>query len=298
MLNKALPITVIIAAKNEAVNLPKCLFSLKPASRIILLDSNSTDETTRIARSFGAEVFQFKYTGRYPKKRQWALENITVNTEWIMLLDADEVVPSALWDEIALAVMNPICKDAAFFIKKGFHFLGRRFRYGGFSFQAVLLFRNGMARFERLMNLDVSGLDMEVHERIIVDGGIGKFSTPLIHEDFKGLESYIARHNQYSTWEAFLRFKHTSDGIYGEETIQAKLFGNPQEKRRWLKKIIIHIPFEQWIWFIWHYFICLGFLEGRVGLIACQIRSSSIAQTRAKLYELRNQRVTPPIKKF
>ena len=181
-----LPVTVLVAAKNEAANLPKCLGSLGPARRVIVVDSHSTDESAKVSVDFGAEVVQFEYRGGYPKKRQWALDTLPIETPWVFLLDADEVVPEELWAEIKQAINHGSAPDA-FFITKGFHFLGRRFRFGGFSHSAVLLVRKGSARFERLVDDDRRGLDMEVHERVIVQGRIGRLKTPLIHEDFKGL---------------------------------------------------------------------------------------------------------------
>ena len=281
-----LPITVLLATRNEAVNLPRCLEALTHIQRIIVLDSRSTDATREIALQYGAEVEQFDYQGGYPKKRQWALENLTITTPWLFLLDADEVVPLALWEEITDAIGKADDKDA-FMIIKGFHFMGRRFRYGGFSFAAVLLFKTGKARFERLFEDETTGLDMEIHERVVVDGHIGRLMTPLIHEDFKGLEAYITRHNHYSTWEARLRYQYLTSGRYGEDTIQPRLFGNSQERRRFLKAAIIRLPFEHWLWFLYHYFFRLGFLEGYPGLIASQIRAAYIMQVRSKMYELK-----------
>jgi hypothetical protein len=120
------------------------------------------------------------------------------------------------------------------------------------------------------------------HERVIVDGATGKLRTPLIHEDFKGLHAYLDRHNKYSTWESAVRHQFLKTGQYGEDTIRPKLFGNTQERRRWPKSFIIRIPGEAWLWFIYHYFLKLGFLEYRAGLIACQIRSAYIRDVRAK----------------
>jgi len=287
-LNKKLPLTVLLAAKNEAVNLPRCLAALGPAERVVVLDSHSTDATAEIAQAHGAEVVQFDYRGGYPKKRQWALDQLRIETPWVFFLDADEVVPDALWSEIAAVVQQPDACDA-YLIRKGFHFLGRRMRHGGFSHSAVLLLRTGKGRFEHLFDDTADSLDMEIHERVVVQGRIGRLETPLIHEDFKGLEAYITRHNKYSTWEARVRYRYLTTGRYGETTIAPRLFGNSQERRRFLKALIIRLPFEQHLWFLYHYFIRLGFLEGRPGLIASQIRSSYIAQTRAKLYELRLQ---------
>ena len=285
----SIPVTVLVAAKNEEANLPRCLSALTPAKRVVVLDSHSTDRTSKVAQEHGAEVVQFDYSGGYPKKRQWALDTLDITTEWVFLLDADEVVPPALWAEIATAVNSPDSPDA-YFVTKGFHFLGRRFRFGGFSFGAVLLFRQGHARFERLVEDPAEALDMEVHERVLVDGNVGQFVTPLIHEDFKGLEAYIRRHNEYSTWEAKLRNRFLENGTYGDESVRPRLWGNAQERRRFLKKIAIRVPLEPALWFVYHYFLKGGILEGRPGLIASQIRANYISQVRAKMYEIRFER--------
>lgn len=283
-------LTVLIAAKNEAVNIAKCLASVvRRAGRVVVVDSHSTDGTAATAASSGAEVVQFTYPGGYPKKRQWALDTLDLTTEWVLLLDADEVVPEQLWNEIGTALQQP-AGATGYLITKGFHFLGQRFRFGGFSFAALLLFRRGQARFEELVHDPAGALDMEVHERIVVAGTTGHLSTPLIHDDFKGLEAYIDRHNRYSTWEAKLRYQFLTTGSYGTSTVKAKLLGNAQERRRWLKKLAIRMPFEPLLWFVYHYFVRLGFLEGRRGLIACQIRAHYIAQVRAKMFELRQMR--------
>jgi glycosyltransferase involved in cell wall biosynthesis len=283
--SEKLPVTVVLAIKNEARNLSRCLSGLVRAERVIVLDSASTDDSASIAAQAGAEVIQFRYSGGYPKKRQWALNNVSINTPWTFLLDADEYLPPELWNEIANAISDVNPKDA-YFVTKGFHFLGQRFLHGGFSHSAILLLRTGSGRFERLFDDSASGLDMEVHERMLVDGTVGSLATPLIHEDFKGLESYLERHNRYSTWEAKLRLNYLATGRYGEDTIVPRLFGNAQERRRLLKTLIVRMPFEAQAWFIYHYFLRLGILQGRPGLIACQIRSAYIRQVRAKLFEL------------
>lgn len=282
------PITVIVAAKNEEVNIARCLASLRPAERVLVIDSQSTDQTARICREWGAEVHQFVYEGGYPKKRQWALDQIPIHTEWVFLIDADEVVPPELWEEIADAVSHGTKADA-FLIAKGFHFLGRRFRFGGFSHRAVLLFRKSRARFETLFASSSRTQDMEIHERLLVQGPIRKLKTSLIHEDFKGLEAYIARHNFYSTWEAEQRWNYLQTGTWGKESVRPRIMGDTQERRRWLKRILLHLPCESLLWFGYHYVLRLGLLEGRAGLIACQLRARHFSQVRAKLYELKKR---------
>jgi glycosyltransferase involved in cell wall biosynthesis len=281
-----LPVTAIIAARNEAANIEKCVRSLSRAWRVLVVDSGSHDETCALARRLGAEVVQFASPGGYPKKRQWALQTANVSTPWTLLIDADEEVPPVLWEEFA-AVIGRHDHYAGYLVRKGFHFLGRRFRFGGFSHDAVLLFRTGQARFERLEGLDNAGLDMEVHERLIVEGPIARLKTPLVHHDRKGLAAYIDRHNRYSSWEASARQRFLATGLWGADSITPRLFGNVQERRRFLKQIACRMPGESWLWFMYHYVLRLGFLEGRAGLAACRLRSQYIADVRAKLLELR-----------
>ena len=277
--------TVLIAAKNEALNLPKCLKALQPAESVVLLDSHSTDDTAKIAKKAGVEVVQFNYKGGYPKKRQWALDHLKIKTPWVLLIDADEEVTEELWEEIQRVVDSPDTCEA-YFIRKQFHFMGKKFKFGGFSFDAVLLFRRGKARFEHLIDEPKESMDMEVHERLIVEGKIGKIESPLVHNDYKGLEAYLDRHNRYSTWEAKVRKLFLETGRYGQSSIQPKLFGNAQERRRFFKKIALRAPFEPCLWFFYHYFFKLGFLEGKRGLIASAIRAQYIFQVRAKMDEL------------
>lgn len=285
MSTSQLPITAIIPVRNEEANIEKCLKSVQFCSRVIVLDSASDDLTCEKAKSLDAEVIQFQYSGSYPKKRQWAMQHLSIATPWILLLDADEQVTR----ELELAIRDATSNEAAptaFVIEKGFHFLGQKFRFGGFSHSAVLLFQTGKARFEKINLEETSGMDMEVHERLIVDGTVGKLKHPLIHDDFKGLQAYIDRHNRYSSWEAAIRLRDLGYGTKAnDEQIKPSLFGDVQQRRRFLKKIAIRIPGEPWLWFFYHYFVRLGFLEGKRGLIASQIRANYIRNVRAKMFE-------------
>ena len=281
-------ITLLIAALNEEANIKKCVDSVIDfADRVVVLDSNSRDRTAEIAADNGAEIVQFNYEGGYPKKRQWGIETLDIQSEWIMLIDADEVIPDQLKSEIAEAIRKSQFNE--FLITKGFHFMGKRFRFGGFSHSAVLLFRKGCAKFEHLIDEASTAMDMEVHERLNVDGTVGRLNTPLIHDDYKGLKAYIDRHNKYSTWEAKVRQKYMSGDGSGS-AVKASLFGDVQQRRRFLKLLAMKIPGEQWLWFFYHYIFRLGILEGRRGLIASRIRMQYIANVRAKIFELKQNR--------
>lgn len=283
---KSIAVTVIIAARDEAENLPLCLESLSPAERVILVDSNSRDSTAEIAQSYGAEVIQFEYQGGYPRKRQWAMDTLDVATNWIMLVDADECVSPALWLEIEENLESDV---NAFAVTKAFHFLGKRLLFGGFSHSAVILFRRGKARFEELdcEGMD-DGFDMEVHERLHVDGIVGRIKAPLMHKDAKSIDRYIARHEGYARWEARVRYNYVKTGSWGNG-MDGNLFGDVQQRRRFLKGIALRIPFEPLCWFLYHYVVRLGFLEGNAGFTASKIRAQYIGWARKRLKELQEE---------
>jgi glycosyltransferase involved in cell wall biosynthesis len=285
---EVLPVTVVLAARNEEANIEECLRSLAPAARVILVDSSSTDRTTEIGRNCGAEIVNFNYGGGYPKKRQWALDNLNISTPWTMLVDADERITPKLWQEIQDATASG--EYIAYLICKEFHFLGRKLRFGGFSHSAIALFRTGHARFEEAGGNLSNGQDMEVHERLIVSGKVGRLRNPLVHNDYKGLHAYLDRHNKYSTWEAGVREYFLRTGSWGDRTIRSSLAGDTQSFRRFVKAILIRCPGEPWLWFVYHYFLRAGFLEGRRGYIASSIRREYIEQVRAKLYESKLER--------
>src|SRR5437660_12791780 len=102
-----LPVSVIVAALNEAQNLPRCLEALRDVGEVYVIDSQSTDATPEIARSLGAKVVQFHYQGGWPKKRQWAMDTLPLAFDWILLLDADEVLTPELAGEIRQAIESP-----------------------------------------------------------------------------------------------------------------------------------------------------------------------------------------------
>src|SRR5437762_5222562 len=183
-----LPVSVIIAARNEAANLPRCLESLPGMGEIYVVDSQSTDRTVEIAQSFGAKVIQFHYAGGWPKKRQWALDTLPLSFDWVLLLDADEVVTPELSSEMRHAIRD--CSVTGYYIGLDMVFLGRRLRHSGAGFYKLALFRRGQGRFEcRTQQQDSSMCDMEVHEHVIVDGATRRLNHRLLHHN---VEIWIA----------------------------------------------------------------------------------------------------------
>ena len=277
-----LPVSVIIPVCNEARNLPRCLESLRGVGEIYVVDSGSTDETAEIARSFGAKVVQFHYHGSWPKKRQWAMDRLPLASDWIFLLDADEVLTPELREEVRHAIQDRT-RDG-YYIALRMHFLGRRLRHSGASFYKLSLFRRGRGRFEcRLKEQDASMCDIEVHEHVVVDGPTAKLKNPLLHHNAKSLSPYIRKHDEYSTWEA--RVWMEGDGSCRD--LPPSLFGTEAQRRRWLKRNYLGLLGSPFLFFVYKYFFRLGFLDGVPGLIYCGFQGIQLFHVKAKIYELR-----------
>lgn len=276
--------TVIIAARNEAHNLRRCLESLKGVGEVYVVDSQSTDETAAIARSYGAEVVQFHYAGGWPKKRQWAMDTLPLAYDWILLLDADEVLTPELCTEIAEAIQNP--QVDGYYIALEMYFLGRRLRHSGARFWKLALFRKGRGRYEcRLEDQDASMADMEVHEHVVVSGETWKLRNSLVHHNVESLSRYIQKHNEYSNWEARVWV-----GGNRKDEIQPSLWGTQAQRRRWLRRHFLMLPGSPVLFFLYKYLFRFGFLDGVPGLIYCVFQGVQFFHIKAKIYELRTSR--------
>ena len=276
-----LPVSVIVAARNEERNLPRCLESLRDVGEVYVVDSGSTDATVEIARSWGAKVVQFQYQGGWPKKRQWAMESLPVAYDWIFLVDADEALTPELADEIRHAI-NDQGIDG-YFISLRMHFLGRVLRHGDASFWKVSLFRRGKGRYEcRFREQDRSMADMEIHEHVIVDGRTARLRNPLIHHNVESLSRYIQKHDAYSNWESRVLLEGERNSL----DLEPSLFGTQAQRRRWLKKKLFVLPGSPVLLFFYRYVLRLGFLDGVPGLIYCSFQAIQMFHTKAKMYEL------------
>jgi glycosyltransferase involved in cell wall biosynthesis len=245
-----LSVTAVIPVKNEAANLPRCLESLESFTQIVVVDSDSTDNSAQIARDFGAVVLDFHWDGRFPKKRNWCLRNHSFRTEWVLFLDADEVVTPEFIEELRQVIQQP--RPNGYWVTYRNYFMGRLLRFGD-KFRKLPLIRLGHGEFEHIDEQSWSHLDMEVHEHLVIDGPVGKIKSPLLHFDMKGLSSYFQRHNEYSSWEA-------SRYLALEGSQRASLTWRQRLKYRFLNSL--------WfppLYFLGSYLFKGGFLDGQAG---------------------------------
>lgn len=273
-------VSLLVPVLNEERNLPGCLRRMSWAKEIVVVDSNqSHDRTIPIAQAFGADCYRFEYdrTEGWPKKKNWALENVPWKHEWVLILDADEYMTPDLAREIRDVVegtWKPDGKPAAegcgdgYWINRKFTFMGRWIRgCGYYPSWNVRLLKHGKGRYERLGNLgDTGSGDNEVHEHIILDNGpAGYLKHDFLHYAYPNLSVWNEKHNRYTTWEA-----HAELGD-AEGSIKANPFGSPIERRRWLKRLTRHMPFRPTIRFLYAYFFQRGFLDGYPGYVMCKL---------------------------
>lgn len=246
-------VTVAIPVRNEEASLPACLNRLSRFAEIVVIDSASTDRTREIARDFGARVVEFKWDGRYPKKRNWFLLNAPPTQPWVLFLDADEFVDDAFCDAVARALARD--DHDGYWITYTNHFLGRPLRHG-LAQRKLALFRTGRALYERIDEDGWSRLDMEIHEHPILDGAVGEIAVPVDHRDDRGLARFLEKHIDYARWEA-RRFSK----LQGDARAWRHFTPRQRFKYRHLAKW-----WYPGFYFLFTYIAKRGFLDGGAGL--------------------------------
>ena len=274
-------VTVVIPVKNEAKNLRRCIDAAVSIGPVVVVDSESSDNTKRVATTAGAEVLDFKWDGQFPKKRNWTLRNYEFNTEWVLFIDADEFVSPEFIQEVQAAIQST--EHAGFWLNFSNYFMGQELK-GGDVFRKLALFRIGAGEYEKIEEDNWSHLDMEVHEHPVLDGSIGEISALIEHNDFRGLKHYIAKHNEYSSWEAarYLRLSGCEGG--NVERFKGKEWENLTARQK--KK---YSNLAKWwfapAYFIVSYFLKLGCRDGAVGFHFSLLKAVYFYQIRLKILE-------------
>lgn len=293
-----LPVTVVIAVKNEERNLPLCLERLSRFSKIVVIDSGSTDQTRAIAEKFGCEFIPFKWDGHYPKKRNWYLLNHHVDTPWVFFLDADEYVTDEFVNELERAIVKT--QHAGFWVNYSNYFLGQELKHGVPQLK-LPLFKVGAGLYERINEDAWSSLDMEVHEHPVLQGSVGELKSKIDHNDFKGLHSYIAKHNEYSSWEArrYMKLRNAGATMRASTTATAvtetgttpNVLADSEHFTATQRRKYSNLT-HWWLapaYFLYTFVYKLGFLDGRAGYAFARMKAIYFWQIRLKIAEITNK---------
>jgi glycosyltransferase involved in cell wall biosynthesis len=243
-------VSACVICFNEERNIARCLSSLGWVDELIVVDSGSTDRTVEIARSFTDLVCHRDWTG-YADQKNFAMS--AAHGEWVLSVDADEEVPGELRLEIG-RVLASGTRDAGFRIPRRSFYQGRWINHSGFYPDRQLrLFRRGCARW----------VGLRVHERVEVDGPVGRLRNDLLHYPYNGVIS-----GQLKTVDAF-------------STLLARDLRDRGVKFR-LRLLVLRPIFK----FLEVYVLKRGFLDGMAGLIIAGTSAFAMFVRYVKLREM------------
>ena len=272
----ALDLTIAIPVKNEERNLPNCLKSIGKdlASYIVVIDSESNDKTQLIAAQFGAEIVNFKWDGKFPKKRNWFLRTYKIATKWILFLDADEHLTENFKSELRKNLERD--DKVGYWLTYTIYFLGKKLK-GGYPLRKLAVFKVGAGEYEKIDEDKWSSLDMEVHEHPVLKGDVGIIKNKIDHQDFRSVAHYINKHNEYASWEANRYIK-----IVSNRNIVSGWTWRQQIKYRLMRSILLG-P----IYFFGSFFLLGGFRDGARGWAFATLKMSYFTMVYCKIKEIK-----------
>ena len=249
-------ITAIILTGNEEDNILKCLEALKICDQILVIDDFSTDKTVERINSLNksedfpkheVKIYQNRVNGDFGAQRNFAINK--AENEWLLFIDADEIITSSLMEEIILNTSTDRGFNA-FYIKRKDYFLGKLLNYG----------ETGNISFIRLAKKGKGEWKGKVHEIWQIEGNIGKLENPLYHYSHKSIKGFLQKINSYSDIVAqYWIEKGRRSGLYQ----------------------ILFVPFLK---FVYNYWTRMGFLDGIHGFIMAVMMSFHSFLVRSKVY--------------
>lgn len=249
---KPTKISALAITYNEEINIKKYIESLSFADEIIIVDSYSTDETTKIAQEMGVKIITRNFDD-FSNQRNFAIKQ--AKYDWIVFFDLDEEITKKLENEIIETVKNPN-DNVAFYVKRNFFFFNKHLKHGGFkNDKAIRLFNKKNCSYNG--NL--------VHEEIATKGNIGFLKNSLNHYSYKNFDHYCSKLNHYCKLQALKLYnKNTKPNIY-------------------------HFTIRPLFRFSSQYFFKLGFLDGKEGFISAGINSAFVFKRYIKLWMLHKE---------
>ena len=255
-----LDISVIILTYNEEKHIERCIRSLLTfTEKVFIVDSGSTDNTVKMAESLGAKVV-FNPWVTYAAQFNFGIENNPFQTQWLMRMDADEYVMPDLAAEINQTLLTLNDKITGIYVKRRVMFMNQWIRYGGYyPIWLLRLWRRNKGICEELW--------MDEHIKLS-EGETVQFKNDIVDHNLNNLTWWTQKHNLYAIREVIdlLDMKYN---FAGSERVIAKLFGTQEQRKRFLKLKYASLPLftRPFLYFLYRYFVKLGFLDGKKGLI-------------------------------
>lgn len=252
-------VTAIVLTHNEQLHIERCIASLKSnVERIVVVDSGSNDRTVDIAARCGADVYTHPFRN-YATQFNWALENCAVATDWVMRIDADEFIDAELAGQMSSQLPTASLEINGFVVERRVKFLGKMIRFGGGVSPQFLL------KIWRTNKGAVENRWMDEHT-VLFEGGTANLSGHLIDDNLKGLGFWVDKHNRYATRE-MIDALNPEFKFFEEPT--SLLSSQALAKRIAKESVYARFPaiYRAVCYFCYRYFVRLGFLDGRAGLV-------------------------------
>jgi glycosyltransferase involved in cell wall biosynthesis len=249
-------LTALILTQNEEKHLARCIRSVQAiGANVVIVDCGSTDSTLAIAKSHGACVLHHAWVN-YATQYNWGLAQLKEDTDWVLRIDADEVVTAQLAAEINARLPKVSDSVDGVYFGRRMTFQGRQIRHGGlFPINVLRLFRRGHGRCENRW----------MDEHIVVDGATIQFPGEIVDDNLNTLTWWTEKHNKYASREAVdllnleYRFLPAADPL---------AVGTQPGAKRWIKEqVYSRSPggVRAFAYFLYRYVLRLGFLDGRAG---------------------------------
>jgi glycosyltransferase involved in cell wall biosynthesis len=269
-----MPVSVLILTLNEEVNLQRCIEAVRWSDDIVVLDSHSTDGTVGLAGRLGARVYQRAFDD-FASQRNDALDKINFKHDWVLHLDADEVMTDELREEMNIAIRNR--RYSAYRIAGKLIFNDKWLRYSGmYPVYQVRLGRKDLLRFRQAGHGQREAIDPDL---------VGTLKKAYLHYGFsKGLSDWVERHNRYSTADAHQNLSGFRDGT---ANLSGLLSSDQTVRRRALKVLATRLPFRSFLRFFYMYLLKMGFLDGKAGWAYCRMMAMFEYWTVLKEREIR-----------
>jgi glycosyltransferase involved in cell wall biosynthesis len=256
--SEAADLTVVILTFNEEKHIARCLASAQQVARqVFVVDSCSTDCTVVSAESLGASVWQHEFTN-HAAQLAWALQTLPINTEWVMRVDADEIISSDLAVSLRHRLANASPEVNGFLVRRYVRFMGGTVHHGGFPQWSLRIWRRGKAGIE--------GRWMDEH-MVLKAGKAERMKGEFIDDNLNTLTWWTSKHNSYASREAIELLNRKYRFLRGSSGNSEGLRGQARYKR-WLKEnLYAHLPLglRALAYFLYRMVLQLGFLDGRAG---------------------------------
>ena len=253
-------LTALVLTFNEELHLARCLESVRALTQdIVVVDCFSQDKTLAIAQQYGAKVLERAWENNHSTQVNWALSQLPPDTEWVMRIDADEILTPKLVEQIK-AILPTLNADIhGVSCIRQIVFQGKLIEHGGVGSNRVMrLFRFGKGQSEaRWMD-----------EHIKISGKSVHIPEVMIDDNLRPLSWWIEKHNNYASREAIdllnLKYRFAGSNSVAALNSSSASIG----AKRWIKEnIYAKLPggLRAWVYYFWRYFLMLGFLDGARG---------------------------------